>query len=577
MLAKHAGGDQRKLDAAFGDYELIINELGASNPGKIALVKSLVEQAGQNSPDALRMLRVVMQKNTFNPRAFNEALVRALADTVNEVSRKAGGKAPDALREMESIMEIDSHAGFSEAGPYGALEAIRTIAKRTGSRSLAGVLKLLGRVMAHDATMPESVGEKLAERLCDATEAVLRRAGGDGDKALNVLDEGFQYKTVGPLEQMDFAKIIASRVSDRKVFLDVLKTLVGRIGVFDHNPHMKGKAEAPTADSVRKLCDTANIIAGNAGASFRAKAMDSLDSFTWSVDSWSGMLTLAGMAAEDEHGAGVITRLDKLFGDAWLGETGEAAYIEGRELARSITHADKPGIRAVLNFSYAASLVGKQNALEMHKRFGITLFTRYEKEVLESMAENIVPGHASEKPLLLVACAKGDWNQALSYLNLEKLTRYYRLFSIEAKTKAEFFMRVRAVCNSYGEIDTMNMNAHGATDSMDLGRKEQKLDLSDKYAFRQLRGCFVPNPTVVLDSCSTGKDADSIGAMISSALDASVFAPVKPDSSMKFELNDEGKIVGMKPNEVPIRHYWNGRSQVIQPKPHPKHTHIAKK
>jgi hypothetical protein len=57
-----------------------------------------------------------------------------------------------------------------------------------------------------------------------------------------------------------------------------------------------------------------------------------------------------------------------------------------------------------------------------------------------------------------------------------------------------------------------------------------------------LRSSFVDRPVVVLASCSTGASDKAIGAVISRALAARLFAPVEPSSRTEYHLDRHGRI-----------------------------------
>lgn len=221
-----------------------------------------------------------------------------------------------------------------------------------------------------------------------------------------------------------------------------------------------------------------------------------------------------------------------------------------------MTLANGYTFKEYFEFVYAVKTVGEEKAKELWK-FGIRYFGRYSKETLEAIYANLNPQHDKEKPLLLVVFTRNDWNGAFyhSGRTLDQLTEKFRVLITEVDTEDEFYDKVKEVGQKYGKINTLVIGGHGQADSIRLGNlddEKAKLDLTDKDELVQLRPYLKEKPTVVLVSCSTGKDRRGIAALISKQLNAArVFAPAIPANVTRFKIDAKGNI---------IRVVYDGRS-----------------
>jgi hypothetical protein len=202
-----------------------------------------------------------------------------------------------------------------------------------------------------------------------------------------------------------------------------------------------------------------------------------------------------------------------------------------------------------LNMAYGIAAVGEKKAEELHKGLGIQFFLRYPRSILEEVHHNMLRTEISERPLMLVIFNKNDWNGHFyrEGMALAGLERYYKVMIVEADSEDAFYSKMRSLAKSYGRIDTLILAGHGAPDSIQLGDNDDKgeIDLTDSKELAELKGSFVPVPTVVLASCSTGQDDKSIAALLSRAWEANVFAPVKAITKIEYHLDDSGRLASV--------------------------------
>ncbi len=228
----------------------------------------------------------------------------------------------------------------------------------------------------------------------------------------------------------------------------------------------------------------------------------------------------------------------------------ETNFQKAKQLMQKLKIKDPTG-EEVINFAYGMVMFGTEKVVKLYNNFGIEYFMRHSDKIIDEMCARIDEKYTSEKPVLLIAYNKDDWNGAF-YLNntkVEELTRYYRIVLIEMSTEDEFYNQVANVARDYGQIDTVVIGGHGKPDGILLDRRydeKGQLDLTDKKELRKLRKYFVDEPTVILDACSTGAKGDSMGEMISEVWNAHLFAPEIEASIKEYTLQDDGKILGVE-------------------------------
>jgi len=130
---------------------------------------------------------------------------------------------------------------------------------------------------------------------------------------------------------------------------------------------------------------------------------------------------------------------------------------------------------------------------------------------------------------------------------LDRLRSYYRMVVVETDSESGFYEKVAQVDSKYGKISLMVIGAHGTSSHINLGwdwwglgYDKYNIDLSDEEELRKMVAHHLAeHPTIVLQACSSGKDERSIGAMISKALNAKVYAPENP-SAGSYVFNQHG-------------------------------------
>jgi hypothetical protein len=235
-----------------------------------------------------------------------------------------------------------------------------------------------------------------------------------------------------------------------------------------------------------------------------------------------------------------------------------AHYERAGALARELGMPDDSSTR--LNLAYAIAAVGETRAAELHRALGITYFMRYSRSMLEAVYANMHEA-ASERPVLAIGFNLADHNGAFyrEGLALDPLLRGYRVFLFEAGGEKAFYSMLDSIASKQGKLSALVVGGHGNPGSVQLGGNDEQgqLDLSDGDELRALRKDFVSEPIVVLVSCSTGADGDAVGAVISRALGARLYAPVTPSSRTSYHLDGRGLISSVS-YDVQTRNFVEG-------------------
>ncbi len=221
-------------------------------------------------------------------------------------------------------------------------------------------------------------------------------------------------------------------------------------------------------------------------------------------------------------------------------------YPKAQKLASSLG-IPKSSVEVCANFAYGIATIGEEKTKLLNRKFGIEYFGRYSKKQLEDMSNKV----ANSKPVLLAVFSKSDPPGAFYRVGgqLESLMKYYNVVVVEVNSDKEVYARIKEMSGDYGKIDTMLIAGHGSPDRILLGkpplsplRDENTLDLTDGPKLAAVKQYFVDKPTVILESCSTGQDEKSIGALLSRVWGADLFAPTVPSSLSTYDLEKNGKI-----------------------------------
>lgn len=219
-------------------------------------------------------------------------------------------------------------------------------------------------------------------------------------------------------------------------------------------------------------------------------------------------------------------------------------------------------IRLVENVWQMISLERQRQGIckYLFSQYGITNFTRYPEDILINQFDD---RENNEKPYGLLLYPKADYGGAFSQDKkvLQELFQQaagfgYSLRIAECGTKKNVIRILNFVRHHYGSIHFAVVSGHGTVESIRLGKprvvtenKDEK-ENEDKYQIsladilrvgviregvRALESAFIPNPTIILNSCSTGKEG-GIAQNLSRVLLARVIGPDRPTSLESIQL-----------------------------------------
>lgn len=191
---------------------------------------------------------------------------------------------------------------------------------------------------------------------------------------------------------------------------------------------------------------------------------------------------------------------------------------------------------------------------DLMDNFGILDFGRYPLEVLRSQARE---KDETDRPYGIAIYPRSDYNGAF-YSSSEYLEDIYNQFRsvpdikrprikiFEAESIKDLVSILNMSRKKWGKISFAITGAHGSERNIAFGEKEEngtlnKLDLFRKGA-RAVREAFINQPTIILDSCSTGSLGGIAGAM--SAIGGDIIAPNVSTgiSEVKVTVDSRGKI-----------------------------------
>jgi hypothetical protein len=179
------------------------------------------------------------------------------------------------------------------------------------------------------------------------------------------------------------------------------------------------------------------------------------------------------------------------------------------------------------------------------KDFGIKNFGRYPAELLLDQLDKM----DEDLPYGVFLSAESDWNNSLHmradvlgdfYSQLKEKGEFLRIAEIDGTV--DVFRALRDFDTKYGargKIDFGILNAHGNKNVIRLGGadkdknsrintlRQEEMGQREEQAFMAIKDFFVPNPTIILESCNTGVE-EGIGQAISQKLQARVIGPVEP-------------------------------------------------
>ncbi|MEM4332145.1 MAG: hypothetical protein QW500_02605 [Candidatus Micrarchaeia archaeon] len=222
-------------------------------------------------------------------------------------------------------------------------------------------------------------------------------------------------------------------------------------------------------------------------------------------------------------------------------------YSTGEKLARELGASFNDPLVCV-SFAYSISVIGEKKTRELYSKTGIEYFARYSKDMLKEVYSNL--SKETKAPVLVVAFNKYDVN-GVFYKEGRRLDSFlksnYKILIFECASENEFYNKVESFAKN-GKIHTLIIGGHGEPHKIMLGGNTDsaRLDLGDEKELIKIKKHFIKNPKIILVACSTGKDNNSMGAVISRVMDATVFAPPKPDHTTEYVIGKDGLIKNVK-------------------------------
>ena len=180
----------------------------------------------------------------------------------------------------------------------------------------------------------------------------------------------------------------------------------------------------------------------------------------------------------------VFSSFDKTFDGSRASAEAVGRVPEYDERARALlaTLGIHDDASSRLNFAYAISAIGERRAAELHSRLGIDYFMRYSPGMLMAVYDTL-NADRSDRPLLVIAFNKNDWNGAFyrEGLLLDPLLRAYRPLLFETDSEGNYYSRIGEIAGRYGRISTLVVGGHGEAGAIQLGDASEtgRIDLSD--------------------------------------------------------------------------------------------------
>lgn len=200
------------------------------------------------------------------------------------------------------------------------------------------------------------------------------------------------------------------------------------------------------------------------------------------------------------------------------------------------TNLDSDDFEILMNFSYALNVLEDDENLTkeekikgLYTEMNMLYFGRYAKKTLDQTAKYLDPDYTPKRPIAFVAFNKHDWNKAFynDANEVSNLSRYYDIFAIETDSEDYFYKKAGEIKKKYGKIPALVLGGHGTKESINFGKGDEKgdIDVGDEEELEKLKSNFSDNLIVISVACSSGLGEGSIAAVLSKALDATVWAP----------------------------------------------------
>ncbi len=220
------------------------------------------------------------------------------------------------------------------------------------------------------------------------------------------------------------------------------------------------------------------------------------------------------------------------------------------------------------NIAYALTLLTPEEIVSVYDKFNVEYFRRYPPGIILRMPDMIENGISGEKTALLII-AKSDWNDAFYqdkdlYAKLIKID--YSIMVFETYGDDEAFQFMEEFAKKYEPVSLLILAGHGKPSSISLsnvlGHDMSSIDVYDETELESLGkiNLVKKDGVVTLFSCSTGASDNSIAALISDKLNATVYAPTVPTSPTKWIIDEDSETV------IGVEYSESDSTKVFKPK-----------
>lgn len=213
----------------------------------------------------------------------------------------------------------------------------------------------------------------------------------------------------------------------------------------------------------------------------------------------------------------------------------------------------------------------------LNDNFGIKEFLRYPPEVLIAQIDE----QEINQPYGILVYPRDDHNDAFDADErvikkiFDQTRNKHGLKIFEAGGKfslAKMLIKLNKTYGNKNKIAYMLLGGHGTEYKITLGEalKLGKLNSDDLYgrATKKIKDFFVENPTIILESCSTGAEG-GIGQQLSKEFEANVIAPKKPTSLKTIQVDYSKKgaplfsveYVGYRDDDIMVEYKSGIKSQ----------------
>ncbi len=235
--------------------------------------------------------------------------------------------------------------------------------------------------------------------------------------------------------------------------------------------------------------------------------------------------------------------------------------IEAHYIAVKSMFVFYPTEEEVLNIAYGIRHLGKDKAIEMHKKTGMVFFGRYRPADLHKLYTHMNPDspECAGKPVLLRVTTTIDDNGAeydtgiIAEGNSQELFERFRVIVVETPLPERELLQYLEVLLPEGQlIDKFIGSAHGSEESAVYSKArrgyygaedEMILDGGDLAFFRRLSARLKDRAEFYMVTCSAGKGSKSLAWYASRGMPhVTVYAPIHP-TGVRIYFSSEGELV----------------------------------